>query len=115
MEKKMIDTKIPVCKKHNIKREWRPTTFEYKEDNITVRISNVMAWVCPKSGNASFTPQIMDELIETVQELVLIAKKSVKRKSSLTEYFLSVGNEALTTLCPQPINFNNRITQQVSC
>jgi len=60
-----------------------------------------MQGVNPKSRNASFTPKIMDELIETVQ-------KSVKRKFSLTEYFLSVGSEILNTLCPESISLNNR-------
>jgi len=110
----MKNTNIPVCKEHNIIKEWRPTTFEYKEDNITVRVPNVMAWVCPESGNASFTPKIMDELIETVNELVQIAKNSVKRRSTLTEYFLSVGNEPLNAIYPQPLALNNRNVQQVN-
>ncbi len=45
-------------------------TFEYSEEDVTVRIPNVYAWVCPVSGEASFTPDTADDLIRTVRELI---------------------------------------------
>jgi YgiT-type zinc finger domain-containing protein len=82
---------IPVCGEHQVQKEWRPTTFEYSEGGVTVRIPNVYAWVCPESGEASFTPDTVDELITTVRELVKIAKRARERRPVLTEYVVSVS------------------------
>jgi YgiT-type zinc finger domain-containing protein len=82
---------IPVCGKHHVQKEWRLTTFEYNEEDVTVRVPNVYAWVCPESGKASFTPDTVDELITTVRELVEIARRARNRRSVLTEYTVSVG------------------------
>jgi len=81
----------PVCGKHKILKQWRPTTFEYSDQGITVRIPNIYAWVCPESGEASFTPETTDEIIETVRELTEVAGRARKRRSGLTEYFVSVS------------------------
>jgi len=82
---------IPTCGKHHVQKEWRETTFEYTDDGITVRVPNVYAWVCPESGEASFTPDTVDELITTVRELIEIARRAHKRRPVLTEYIVSVG------------------------
>lgn len=79
------------CGKHHVPNEWRTTTFEYSDEGITVRVPNVYAWVCPESGEASFTPDTVDELIATVRELIDIAKRSRERRPVLTEYIVSVS------------------------
>lgn len=81
----------PKCGTHNAIKEWRPTTFEYREDGISVRVPNIYAWVCPEDGEASFTPETVDEIIVTVRELLESAKRAQKRRSVLTEYIVSVG------------------------
>jgi YgiT-type zinc finger domain-containing protein len=87
----MTTKPIPTCGKHHVQKEWRTTTFEYSDEGITVRVPNVYAWVCPESGEASFTPDTVDELIATVRELVDIAKRARKRRPVLTEYIVSVS------------------------
>jgi len=86
----MTTQAAPICKEHQIQKSWRPTTFEYSEDGIVVRVPNVHAWVCTADGEASFTPEVTDELITTVRELIGSAKHARERKSGLTEYFVSV-------------------------
>ena len=87
----MTHKSVPICGEHHVKKEWRPTTFEYREKDVTVRIPNIYAWVCPASGEASFTPDTVDELITTVRELVEIAKRARDRRPVLTEYIVSVN------------------------
>jgi YgiT-type zinc finger domain-containing protein len=81
---------IPICGTHHIPKEWRPTTFEYHDEGILIRISGVYAWVCPQGGEASFTPETTDELIETVSELIEVAKHARRHRSTPTEYLVSV-------------------------
>jgi hypothetical protein len=50
----------PMCGEHQVLKEWRKTTFEYKENGISVRIPGVYAWVCPVDGEASFLPDTVD-------------------------------------------------------
>jgi YgiT-type zinc finger domain-containing protein len=87
----MTDKPIPICGEHHVKKEWRPTTFEYSEEDVTVRVPNIYAWVCPASGEASFTPDTVDELITTVRELIELARRARERRPVLTEYIVSVG------------------------
>ncbi len=82
---------IPICGKHHVQKEWRTTTFEYREEDIIVRVPNVYAWVCPITGEASYTPETVDALITTVNELVELAKRAQKRRPTLTEYVVTVG------------------------
>ena len=82
---------VPICGKDRVPREWKPVTFEYTDGEVSVRVPNVYAWVCPVDGEASFTPETVDELIETVRELVETAKRARRRRSILTEYMVSVG------------------------
>jgi hypothetical protein len=86
----MTTQAAPICKEHQIQKSWRPTTFEYAEDGIVVRVPNVHAWVCTADGEASFTPEMTDELITTVRELIGSVKRARERRSGLTEYFVSV-------------------------
>lgn len=86
----MSSQMIPLCAEHHASKEWRPTTFEYQEDGISVRVPNVYAWVCPQDGEASFTPETVDEIITTVRELLEPAKRARSRRSVLTEYIVSV-------------------------
>jgi YgiT-type zinc finger domain-containing protein len=87
----MKDEPTPTCSEHHVQKEWRKTSFEYSDEDITVRIPNVYAWVCPESGEASFTPDVVDELITTVRELIEIARRAQRRRPELTEYVVSVG------------------------
>jgi RNA polymerase subunit RPABC4/transcription elongation factor Spt4 len=87
----MTTQSIPICGQHHKPKEWRPTVFEYHEEDISVRVPNVHAWVCPEDEEASFTPETMDELIVTVRELIETAKRAKQRRSSLTEYMVAVG------------------------
>lgn len=82
---------IPTCHEHHTAREWRPTTFEYREEGVSVRVSGVFAWVCPADGEASFTPEAFDELLITVRELLESAKRAKARRSAMTEFVVSVG------------------------
>lgn len=90
----MPPTSSPFCGEHRVMKEWRLTTFEYADKDIVVRIPNVYAWVCPANGEASFTPDTTDELIETANDLLQTAKRARQRRSTLTEYFVSVGQSA---------------------
>ncbi|MBI1996746.1 MAG: hypothetical protein HYU46_11620 [Deltaproteobacteria bacterium] len=87
----MVTTPIPTCSEHHTEKEWRLTTFEYQEEGITVRVPNLYAWVCPVDGEASFTPDTVDELLLTIRELLTTAKRARERRSELTEYIVSVG------------------------
>jgi hypothetical protein len=87
----MTTTLAPMCSEHHVTKEWRPTTFEYQEDGITVRVPHLCAWVCPVDGEASFTPKTVDELLLTIRELLTTAKRARERRSELTEYIVSVG------------------------
>jgi len=80
-----------MCNEHHLMKEWRPTTFEYQEDGITVRVPNLNAWVCPVDEEASFTPNTVDELLLPIRELLTTAKRARERRSALTEYIVSVG------------------------
>jgi len=82
---------VPLCNEHQIPKQWRPTTFEYTEDGIAVRVPNVYAWVCTEDGDAAFTAETVDELITTVRELIESAKRARQRRSVLTEYIISVS------------------------
>ena len=92
MEK--TNKKQPECRVHKVLKEWRPTTFEYEEDGISVRVPNVHAWVCPANGEASFTPEIVDEILLTVRDLLESARRGRERRTVLTEYIVSVGDHA---------------------
>ncbi len=89
-EVNMTSHNEPLCQEHQIAKKWCPTTFEYVEGDIAVRVPNVYAWVCPDDGEASFTAETVDELITTVRELIEPAKRARERRSVLTEYIVSV-------------------------
>lgn len=87
----MRDKPVPICGKHGVSKEWRPTTFEYKDEGILIRVPNIYAWVCPESGETSFPPETVDELITAVRDLLEAAKRARERRSVLTQYIVSVG------------------------
>ena len=87
----MKEKATPTCREHQVSKEWQQTTFEYSEDGISIRVPGVYAWVCPADGEASFTPETVDELITTVRDLIESAKRAKQRRSILTEYVISVG------------------------
>ena len=87
----MTTTPVPICGDHKMAKEWRATTFEYREADISIRVPNLSAWVCPVDGDASFTPETVDELLVTIRELLATAKRARERRSGLTEYIVSVG------------------------
>lgn len=80
----------PLCGEHKTHKEWRQTVFEYSEDDITVRVLDIDAWVCPIGGEASFTPAIADELHRTLRESLDSAKKAKARKLLSPPYLVSV-------------------------
>ena len=84
--------KQPKCGVHNVLKEWQRATFEYEEDEISVRVPNVPAWVCPADSEASFTPETVDEILLTVRDLFESARR--ERRTVLTEYIVSVGEHA---------------------
>ena len=93
-EKIIMTTKtkhVPICGEHQVSKEWRKTTFEYRDQGIIIRVPGVYAWVCPEDDEASFLPETVDELIATVRELYETAKRAKRRRSALTEYFVSVS------------------------
>ena len=81
---------VPICGEHQISKEWKPTTFEYDEDGVSIRVPNVCAWVCPRDGETSFTPETTDELIAIARELITPANRGPKRRSMPTEYVVRV-------------------------
>ena len=88
----MAEKPIPTCGDENqTPKEWKPVTFEYAEDGISVQVPNVYAWVSPLNGEISFTPETVDELIATVRELIETAKRAQQRRHVFTEYVVSVG------------------------
>lgn len=89
----MTTKPAPICGRHHVAKEWQPTTFEYQESDISVRIPHVYAWVCVEDGEASFTPETTDQLIATAREGVEAAKHARARRPALTEYIVSVGPE----------------------
>jgi hypothetical protein len=82
---------IPQCGQHRVSKEWRQTTFEYKDNEVSVQVPKVYAWVCPMDGEASFTPETVDELITSVRDFIEAAKRTRNRQSTLREYIISVG------------------------
>jgi hypothetical protein len=82
---------VPICAEHQVSKEWKPTTFAYDDDGISIQVPNVYAWVCPEDGEPSFTPDTTDELIATVRELITPAKRARERRSTLTEYIVRVA------------------------
>jgi hypothetical protein len=87
----MTDQPVPVCGEHQVSKEWKPAAFEYDEDGVSIRVPNVYAWVCPFDGEASFTPETVDELIATVRDLITPAKRARERRSMPTEYIVRVA------------------------
>src|SRR5437762_8484286 len=90
-ETRMSSETVPICAEHRTSKEWRPTTFEYEEEGVSIRVPNINAWVCPQDGEASFTPETVDELIDTVREMIESAKHARERRSMPTEYIVSIG------------------------
>jgi hypothetical protein len=96
----MTTKPIPTCREHRTEKEWRFATFEYQEEGIMVRVPNLYTWVCPVDGEASFTPETVDELLLTIRELIVTAKRAQERRSELTQYIVSVEGpqqESVTT------------------
>jgi len=88
----MIDKPIPTCGDEKLTpKEWQPVIFHYTEDDISVQVPNVYAWVNPLDGEISFTPDTVDELIATVRELIETAKRAQQRRNIFTDYIVSVG------------------------
>ncbi len=81
----------PLCSEHRISMEWKKTTFEYDESGIIVRVPDVPAWVCPHGDDVSFTPEVTDQLILTVRELVETAKRAQRRRPQLHQYVVQVS------------------------
>jgi len=87
----MISKPVPICGTHKVPKKWSTTTFEYSHEGILIRVPNVYAWVCPEDGEASFTPETVDELSEAVRELHETAKRVKKCRDVPTEYIVSIA------------------------
>jgi hypothetical protein len=87
----VADQTIPICDEHQIPKKWKPATFVYDDDGVSIQVPNVYAWVCPRDNEASFTPETTDELIATVRELITPAKRARERRSMPTEYIVRVA------------------------
>ena len=85
-----LDQPVPICGEHQVSEEWKPATFVYDDDGVSIQVLNFYAWVCPRDGEASFTPDTVDELIATVRELITPAKRARERRSMPTEYIVPV-------------------------
>ena len=81
----------PICREHGQSKEWSLTTFEYKEDGVSVRVPNIYAWVCPENGEASFTSKAIDELLLTIRDLLETAKKAKARRAKTTQFIVTVN------------------------
>lgn len=79
------------CAGHHIRRQWQLTTFEYRDNVIRVKVPDAPAWMCPIDGEASFTPEVVDQLIDTVRELVATAKRAYERRTVFTAYLVAAG------------------------
>ena len=80
----------PICREHQQPKEWRPTTFDYSEEGISLRVSGIFAWVCPVDGDASYTPETADELQTTVRDLLEQARRARARNTKPAEYVVSI-------------------------
>ena len=87
----MSNKPVPICAEHQVSKEWKPTTFEYGDDGVSIQVPNVYAWVCPEDGEASFTADTTDELIATVRELITPAKRARERRTMPAEYIVRVA------------------------
>ena len=87
----MTNQSVPICGEHQVPKEWKATTFVYDDDGVSIEVPNVFAWVCPIDGEASFTSDTTDELIDTVRDLVTPAKRARERRSMPTEYIVRVA------------------------
>ncbi|MEZ4860919.1 MAG: hypothetical protein R3C14_06410 [Caldilineaceae bacterium] len=65
----------PLCSEHRTPRHWGETEFVHREDGVEVVVRHVPAWVCPQGDDVAFPPGVTDELIETVRQLVRMAKQ----------------------------------------
>lgn len=69
--------------------QWGETDFTFSEDSIEVTVRHIPAWVCKHGDDASFPPSAADEIIETVRELITVAKKTrLYRPSSFDQEYL---------------------------
>lgn len=71
----------PTCAEHDTLMVWGTTDFTYREDDIEVVVRHIPAWVCPHGDDAAFLPGVTDELIQTVRELVRVAKAARTQQS----------------------------------
>ena len=71
---------------------WGETDFTYAEDDVAVVVRHIPAWVCPHGDDAAFPPGVTDELIETIRELIEVAKRSRAHRTLLPqqEYLVKV-------------------------
>jgi hypothetical protein len=86
------DLKPPFCTEHLIPMAWGETEFAYQEDGIEVVVRHIPAWVCPFGDDAAFPPGATSELIQTIRELISVAKRSREQRTSLPqqEYLVKV-------------------------
>jgi hypothetical protein len=86
------DLKPPFCTEHRIPMVWGETEFTYSEDGIEVVVRHLPAWVCPYGDDAAVPPGATSELIQTVRELISVARRSRAQHTTLQqqEYLVKV-------------------------
>ncbi|MBE7471323.1 MAG: hypothetical protein HS114_19465 [Anaerolineales bacterium] len=44
---------VSICGEHQIQKEWRPTTFEYSDEGISIRVPNIVSVENQPKGKAA--------------------------------------------------------------
>lgn len=88
------DLNPPFCSEHLIAMDWGETDFSYVEGGVEVVVRHIPAWVCPHGDDAAFPPGATDELLETMRELIEVARRTQAKRPSLPaqEYLVRVAS-----------------------
>jgi hypothetical protein len=88
------DLKPPFCSEHHIPMIWGDADFPFNEEGIEVVVRHIPAWVCPHGDDAAFPPGTMAELLETMRELIDVAKRTQAKRPSIPhqEYLVRVAS-----------------------
>lgn len=70
------ELKPPLCSEHRTPMVWDETDFVYSENGIEVIVRHVPAWVCPDGDDVAFPPDVTDELITVIRQLIQVATQA---------------------------------------
>ncbi len=85
-----MEKPIPTCQ-HGQKMIWGKSTFEYNEDGIAVKVTDIPAWICHDCHDVSFTPGTSQQLITTIRELIAATKRAKIKNIPLYEYYVKAA------------------------